>query len=254
MRLFSRPESKNIGGRNRLEQALAALRLGILGALGLYSLGFFSVQGLFWFYGVLLGLPGAHQPDGALRTWAWFAALLLPLLALAYWLLTQDVRNREHLTRSWDSWRWFDEGVDLLGTEQEFGSQQEECFARSAVLDPGDPFARNNLGAVLSHQGRHAEAAAEYRRAIRENPDYWKAWSNLGAALAGSGDIRTAAGCYRKALKLNPRDPATHLNLGIALLRMGRNTQARAHLREFLVLDPAHPRREEITRWLQRMD
>ncbi len=254
MRLFSRPERNDAGGRSRLEQALSSLRLGILGALGLYTLGFFAVQGLFWFYGALLGLPGAHDAAGALRTWAWCAALLLPLLTVACWLLTQDSRNRERLTRTWGSWRWFDEGVSLLGTEQEFGERQEEYFARSARLDPGDPYARNNLGAVLSHQGRHAEAAAEYRRAIRENPDYWKAWSNLGAALAGSGDIRTAAGCYRKALKLNPRDPATHLNLGIALLRMGRNTQARAHLREFLTLDPAHPRREEITRWLQRMD
>jgi len=250
MRLLFLSPRKPGRERSRMERALAALRLGLLGALGLYGLGFVFMLGIFWLYGGMLGLPGVYRAEGGLRAWAWWTAVLLPVLPLTGWLLTQDSRNRERLTRTWDAWRWFDEGVDLLGTDSEYGAQQEECFARSTALDPADPYARNNLGAVLSQQGRQSEAVAEYRRAIKEHPDYWKAWSNLGVALARSGELRTAAGCYRKALKLNPRDPATHLNLGLALLRLGNTVQARTHLREFLALDPSNPRREEITRCL----
>lgn len=237
----------------RFERTLARLRLGALGSLGLYGLGLLALQALFFLYGRLLGLPGVYRAEasgGGLFAWAWILSFLLPGLILLLWLRTQDLRNRERLTRTWDSWRWFDEGVGMLGTGEEFGPEQEECFARSSALDPSDPFARNNLGSVLLKQGRFEEAAAEYRRALAEHPDYWKAWSNLGAALARTGRTKPAVNCYRKALKLNPRDPATHLNLGIALLRLGHQGQARPHLREFLALDPANPRRDEISRWL----
>ena len=176
--------------RGRFERSLARLRLGLLGSLGLFGLGFIVLLGLFYLYGKLFALPGVFRPaaaGGGLYPWAWVFSLLFPALLLLLWLRTQDLRNRERLTRTWDSWRWFDEGVEMLGTQEEFGTEQEECFARSSTLDPSDPFARNNLGSVLLKQGRYGEAAAEYRRVVRENPDYWKAWSNLGAALAGMG-------------------------------------------------------------------
>ena len=41
-----------------------------------------------------------------------------------------------------------------------------------------------NLGAALSHQGRHKEAEAAFREAIRLKPDDPLAHHNLGAALS----------------------------------------------------------------------
>jgi tetratricopeptide (TPR) repeat protein len=238
------------------ERIVARFRLGFLGTVGLFAACFGAIQGLFYLCGGVLGLPGFYRSGiegGGLVAWAWVFSLVVPVLFCAVFLVTQDRRNRERLTRTWDSWRWFDQGVDLLGTEQEFSSEQEDCFARSAALDSEDPYARNNLGAVLWHQGRFEEAVSACREAIRRNPDYYQAYANLGAAWARLGETRRAVGLYRKALKLNPRDPATQLNLGLALARLGSNVQAASHLREFLRLSPEHPRRQEVAALLSRL-
>ncbi|HUU26243.1 MAG TPA: tetratricopeptide repeat protein [archaeon] len=246
----SRPEAEEVGSR------LKRMRLGFFGTLGLYGIVFFAVQVVFYLYGGLLGGPGVYRPDGGfmeLTVEAWIISLLLPAVFCYAFLRRQDARNYELLTRTWDSWRWFDYGVEMIGTDFEYSVEQEECFARSSVLDPEDPYARNNLGAVLWHQGRIDEAIEAYRRAIKNNPDYYKAYSNLGAAYARRGEINLAVGLYRKALTLNPRDAATHLNLGLALARLGSISQAITHLKQFLKLAPDHPRAPEISDYMRQL-
>ena len=203
-----------------------------------------------------LGLPGVYLPESGwpwLNPPAWFLSLTLPAVLCLYYHRRQDQRNFDLLTRGWDSWRWFDHGVEMFGTEREFTSGQEESFARASALDRDDPFARNNLGSVLMQQGRLEEAIGFYQDAIRRYPDYHKAYSNLGAAWARKGDTQKAVPLYTKALSLNPRDSATHLNLGIALARLGQTTRAAIHLRQFLTLEPAHPKAAEVRNFITRM-
>jgi len=240
-------------GLDQMKQGVRNLRLGFFGTLGLFCIFFCAIQLLYYLYGGLLGFPGVYRADRAwpwLTSGAWLFALALPAFFCWRFLRRQDARNFELLARQWDSWRWFDYGVDMFGTELEYSADQELSFARAAGLDPQDPYARNNLGSVLLSQGRIAEAIGFYQEAIRNNPDYYKAYSNLGAAYARQGDSERAVGLYRKALKLNPRDPYSHLNLGIALARLGKNTRAAEHLRQFLVLAPEHPRAREISDFL----
>lgn len=233
-----------------LGRGLRQLRLGFLGAFGLFSLAFLAVQLLFYLWGAVLGLPWVYRAGGGLTAGAWVISLFVPALAGYLVLRGQDRRNFALLTRMWDSWRWFDHGVEMIGTEDEYGECQEESFARASALDPDDPYARNNLGTVLLQQGRVDEAINFYREAIGRQPDYYKPYANLGAAWARKGQPDKAVNLYRKALELNPRDPATHLNIGLALARTGRNSQAVTHLKQFLSLAPDHPRREEIERFI----
>ena len=234
-----------------VDQGLRQLRLGFLGAFGLFALAFAAVQLLFYLWSGVLGLPGAYRVgDGGLTAGAWVIALLLPGLVGYRVLRGQDRRNFALLTRMWGSWRWFDHGVEMIGTADEYGERQEKSFARASALDPDDPFARNNLGTVLMQQGRIDEAIRFYREAIHKRPDYYKPYANLGAAWARKGRSDKAINLYRKALELNPRDPATHLNIGLALARTGRGRQAATHLKQFISLAPEHPRREEIERFV----
>ncbi|MBN2287953.1 MAG: tetratricopeptide repeat protein [Candidatus Glassbacteria bacterium] len=247
---------KENGPELELSRRVHALRLGWLGTLGLYGLFFALVQLVFYLYAGLLGGPGVYyrgESGLAVAAWAWWVSFLVPVLVCLVFLRGQDARNRGLLTRTWDSWRWFDHGVLMFDTDLEFTGNQEESFARAANLDPDDPYALNNLGSVYLQQGRVEEAAAAYRKAVRLNPGYHKAYANLGVAYARLGEIKRAVGFYRKALKLEPKDPATHLNLGAALAGQGKNTQAAAHLREFLRLAPDHPRKEEISGLLRRL-
>ena len=241
----------------RLRQRVRIMRLGFFGTFGLYGTAFIGVQLLYSLYGRLLGFPGVYRAQGGLldlTAGAWIVALLVPGVVCYLVLHRQDERNKELLTRSWNSWKWFDHGVEMFETEIEFSDQQGESFARACDLDPDDPYARNNLGAVLWHQGLIDEAMQFYEDAIKRNPDYYKAYCNLGAAYARKNDPERAIGLYRKALKLNPRDPATHLNLGLSLARLGKNTQAATHLRQFLSLAPDHPRAGEVKLYISRMN
>jgi Flp pilus assembly protein TadD len=69
--------------------------------------------------------------------------------------------------------------------------QQDTKTAQAANL---------TLGAALSNQGRHAEAIAECREAIRLEPDHAGAHYNLGRALQDQGRVEQALAEYRKAL------------------------------------------------------
>ncbi len=235
---------------SELNRRVRALRLGWLGTTGLYGISFALIHLAFYFYAGLLGGPGVYHAGESgveIAAWVWWVSFLVPVLVCLAFLHGQDVRNRELLTRTWNSWRWFDHGVGMFETELEYSEDQEESFTRSASLDPEDPYALNNLGSVYLQQGRTEEAIAAFHKAVKLNSNYYKAYGNLGVAYARLGEIKRAVGFYRKALKLNPKDPATHLNLGAALAGQGKNTQAASHLREFLRLAPDHPRNEEIS-------
>ncbi len=239
-----------------LERQLRELRLGPMGVFGLYALCFALVQGLLWPYRVLAGGAGVYWPGGGpldLIPLGWTLALLTPAYLCAVLLRRRERHHRERLTRRWDSWQWFDHGVEMIGTRQEFSGEQEDSFARSAALDPEDPYARNNLGAVLCRQGRLDEALASLREAIRQNPEYFRAYSNLGTVHALRGEFPLAIGLYQKALRLNPRDELSHLNLGLALARTGNRPGAKLHLRQFLGLAPGHQRAAEVQTYLRRL-
>ncbi len=241
----------------QLRHCVKIMRLGFFGTFGLYGILFIGMQVFYYLYGRLIGFPGVYPVEGELldlTIGAWIVALLVPGVVCYVVLRKQDERNREILTRSWNAWRWFDHGVEMFDTDLEFSDEQGESFARACDLDPDDPYARNNLGAILWHQGQIDEAMQFYEDAIKRNPDYYKAYSNLGAAYAKKGDLERAIGLYRKALKLNPRDAATHLNLGLALARLGRTAQAGTHLKQFLSLAPDHPRTGEVKKFLGQMN
>lgn len=61
-----------------------------------------------------------------------------------------------------------------------------------------------NLGVELTRQGRHAEAAEQFQRALAIRPTLAKAHNGLGAALAQQGRHAEAAAHFREALRLEP--------------------------------------------------
>jgi len=106
---------------------------------------------------------------------------------------------------------------------------------------PASMLAHFNLGSALSKMpGRLADAAVEYREALRLDPDYAEAHNNLGFALAQMpGRLPDAVAQFEAALRLNPKSPGAHINLGNALSEMpGRLDEAVAHYEAALRLEP----------------
>jgi tetratricopeptide (TPR) repeat protein len=76
-----------------------------------------------------------------------------------------------------------------------------------------------NLGLVFAAQGRHEEAAAAYRAAVRLKPDYAEAHYNLGLTWTRLQQTEEAIAAYRAAVQARPSFAMAHNNLGSIYLR-----------------------------------
>ena len=67
-------------------------------------------------------------------------------------------------------------------------------------------YAHNNLGIALHDQGEPEAAIAQYREAIRIEPDHALAHFNLGGALHDQGKLTEAVAEFRFAIRVEPND------------------------------------------------
>ena len=91
---------------------------------------------------------------------------------------------------------------------------------------PTPPRPHTNLGMALHETGRVDEAMAEFREAIRIDPDFAIGHYNLGVALKEQGKLDEAIVEYRAAIRIDPDDAYAHENLDIALEEQARRNEA----------------------------
>jgi tetratricopeptide (TPR) repeat protein len=121
-----------------------------------------------------------------------------------------------------------------------YHSMASYCLAVTAE-DPHAWTLQNNLGILLKRAGRFAEAEQCFRRALRDNPGYAEAHINMGNAYGASGDIPSALAEYRTAAEMRPGDPqvaAALASLGGALIGAGNYASAEACFRQACVQEP----------------
>jgi Flp pilus assembly protein TadD len=130
-------------------------------------------------------------------------------------------------------------GAVLCDVKHDYTAAEAE-FREAIRLQPDDAIHHSNLGNALSGQGKVSEAIAEYREAIRLRPDHADAHNNLGNALSGQGKVSEAIAEYREAIRLQPDHAMAHNNLGNALSGQGKVSEAIAEYREAIRLQPDH--------------
>jgi tetratricopeptide (TPR) repeat protein len=96
--------------------------------------------------------------------------------------------------------------------------------------NPNDAAIRNFRGIALTQLGRSDDAAAEYREAIRLNPQLADAYRNLGHLEWTEGHPDPARAALKKALDLSPDDPYAHYYLGRLELDLKNYANAMEHL------------------------
>jgi predicted O-linked N-acetylglucosamine transferase (SPINDLY family) len=138
----------------------------------------------------------------------------------------------------------FAEGFNNLGVAlRALGRlrEAEEAF-RTALAIREFPMPHYNLGWVYDQQGRPAEAAAAYRRAIDLDPSFLAAQVDLAELLSRSGDPRLAGQMYRRLLAEHPDNRALQLacleKFAGLLREHGKLRGAADHYRKLLDLDP----------------
>jgi tetratricopeptide (TPR) repeat protein len=115
----------------------------------------------------------------------------------------------------------------------------ETLYAATLEQNPQCWLAENNLGALLTKQGRLAEAIALLEKSLRLEPLNPEAHYNLGLALSKSGRLQEAAASFETALRLMPEHAEAHNNLANLLAKQpGRQAEAIAHYEAALRLRP----------------
>jgi len=117
-------------------------------------------------------------------------------------------------------------------------SQAIAEYKTALRIDPDYAEAHNNLGSTLLLTGRTAEAIHEYEQALRIDPAYAKAHNNLGSALVQTGRASEAIDHYKRALRMNPNSASAHSNLGAALAQIGRVPEAIEQVKTALRINP----------------
>ena len=97
------------------------------------------------------------------------------------------------------------------------------AYLPSAIaLRPAFAEAHNNLGNVLTEQGKLEEAISSFEKALTFKPNFTEAHNNLGNVLREIGRAEDAISSYRRALSLNPGYAQAYCNLGNVLREQGK--------------------------------
>jgi len=133
----------------------------------------------------------------------------------------------------------FDEGVQALKA----GRLGEAETAFRGVLQRGGrrAYVHNNLAIVYQQQGKHAEAVAECREAIRLDPAYAAPRVVLGGSLLALGHVGEATAELERAVKLLPKERLAREQLARAYTRGGKPAAAVEQYRALRELAPDDP-------------
>lgn len=92
--------------------------------------------------------------------------------------------------------------VAMAVERQEF-KQASSLFQQLLDADGMEPELLYNTGLALQKLGRAADAAAYYRKALEQRPEFPEAQLNLGHALMASGEYEEARTCWQAAVRGN---------------------------------------------------
>jgi tetratricopeptide (TPR) repeat protein len=112
----------------------------------------------------------------------------------------------------------FSQGVDALKAGQ---LDVAETAFRDVVRAGGDrAFVHHNLGIVLRDRGRHADAVAEFRTAIKLDPSFGPARLLAGTSLLALGRVQDARKELENAVRLMPGEILARVQLAEACERL----------------------------------
>jgi tetratricopeptide (TPR) repeat protein len=130
----------------------------------------------------------------------------------------------------------------LLSARQAgFWHDSETLFRHALAVTSNNRIVHNNLGNILSWDGRNEEAIAHYKLALAISPNYAEGHNNLANTLSNVGRVDGPDGAiahYLEALRLDPDFASAHCNLGNRLTERGKAQEAMAQYQAALACQP----------------
>jgi tetratricopeptide (TPR) repeat protein len=125
---------------------------------------------------------------------------------------------------------WFERGVEVENDNMEAA---RAAYEKAIAADPTHIDARINLGRLLHHTGRLAQAERVYRDAIRADAVDAVLYYNFAILLEDIGRVADAMRLYESALRLDPELADGHYNLALLYEARGRQTDAIRHMARY---------------------
>ena len=115
---------------------------------------------------------------------------------------------------------WSEDVDDLVfkGSALSFQGKVDEAaqiFARVVSLDPGNEFARNQLGLMYAKQEKFKEAEQEFAAVVKHSPDNVFARTWLGVLQLNQGKVDAARKEFKTILSLDPSNANGYYFLGV---------------------------------------
>lgn len=198
-----------------------------------------------------LALPGVTALAAAGLAAAWrraprpisaLAAVIVCFLGARTWseacgYESMETHCRRTIARNPDAWTAHNNLGGVLTTQGRLDEAARE-YQAALALKPSDSSAHSNLGIVFARLGRFDDAIAQYHAALGLAPDNAKFWFNLGNALRA--EHRDALDAFSHAVEYDadPAWTAPRYDLGTILLELGRPAEAGRQAETIVHLDP----------------
>ena len=133
--------------------------------------------------------------------------------------------------------------LSLTAYRQNFVWRDPIAFYKRIIrINPQYTKAYNNLGKILSQQERYAEAAEYFRRSIEIDPRFVKGYHNYAVCMTKLDRMDEALAYYHKALGVRPDFAPTYNNLGALYIDMEQYEKAEQFVNRALSLHPEMPK------------
>lgn len=168
-----------------------------------------------------------------------FCLLAAALIRVLYQGKGKEVGAQKRATAAWVLFGLMAVGYGVVTVDRNRDWQDPvTLYARTLADNPDNARMHDELATALAEQGRHREALAHYRTALRLQPGFVRVYNNLGAELAEAGRLEEAVRHYETALEIEPNYAAAHYNLAAVLLRTGKTDDAIRHFETAARLKP----------------
>ncbi len=119
--------------------------------------------------------------------------------------------------------------------------EARRVLQRMVEVAPKVPEHRNNLANVLAAAGAHAEAAAQWREAIRLDPGFLPGHFGLSSSLVAAGEAGAAVEAAERGLAIDPESRELRIARVTALDAAGRVEEAAVDLARLVEAYPDDP-------------
>ena len=117
-------------------------------------------------------------------------------------------------------------------------AEAEAEYRKAVKIDPNNVKWHISLAIALTRQNKYADAEAEYREAARIEPTNAQWHAGVGDRLAEQQKYPQAETAYREAVRLEPENVFWRTYLGFVLARQKKYAEAEAEYRKAAQLDP----------------